>query len=150
MSQLEQAFRILMREVEWLRNELEETNRRHRNLFRPAEVTEAHASEYRVSVTAGGLPSSKVPWVEVAGDNQTWFPPSKKQKGYLVSPSGEPGVGFFLPTSYTDDKKPPFESRGDLFGMKRGSSYITVEDGLITLRADRIRAVMGRWDFEQG
>lgn len=128
MSRLDAMLGQLVSHVNRLEREIEELTRRQRNMFRPAEVTSVDAGAYRVRVDAAGMQSKPVPWTEQAGDNMSWFPPSPGQKGWLVSPSGEPGIGFFMPTTYVKDgTNPPYQD-GDMFGWKRGEAEVQVRD----------------------
>lgn len=131
---LARLVKNLAQNMETQRRESEELSRRVRNMFRPATIDKVHASEYRVEVSAADLKSAKVPWTEVAGANKTWFPPSAGQKGYLISPSGEPGVGFFLPVAYTEEGVKPPSKNGDEYLIERGNTQIHVTDDAITLK----------------
>lgn len=128
MSRLDAVLGQFFSQVNRLERELEEVARRQRNMFRPAEVKSVDPQNYRVRLDAAGLQSKPVPWVEQAGDNMSWFPPSPGQKGFLISPSGEPGIGFFLPTTYVKEGTTPPYDEGEMFGWKRGETEIQIHD----------------------
>lgn len=128
MSRLDGMLGQLVSQMNRLERELEEVTRRQRNMFRPAEVKSVDPQNYRVRLDAAGMQTKPIPWVEQAGSNMSWFPPSPGQKGFLISPSGEPGIGFFLPTTYVKEGTTPPYADGDMFGWKRGETEIQVHD----------------------
>lgn len=79
------------------------------NLLRVGTVAEVqHGMPPRVRVTAGGITTTWLPWVERrAGATRTWNPPTVGEQVLLFCPSGDPANGVILAGIPSDAKDVP-------------------------------------------
>jgi len=136
-------------------------------LLIPCRVVAVDLAAARVRVSDGaGWTSAWVRWhSQAAGKARHWRSPSLDEQGVLISPSGEPALGTFIPGLYGDAGNPPdlrehaevwqFEDGGSLTydwqarrydihlpsgiaSIKVGASTVEVSDGAISLQASAI------------
>lgn len=137
------------------------------SLVIPCRVVAVDLAEARVRVSDGGdWTSAWVRWhAQAAGKVRHWRVPSLDEQGVLISPSGEPAQGTFVPGLYGNAGAAPdnrdhvevwrFDDGGSLsydWQAKRydihlpsgnatiqvGASSLTVNDGAVTLDAAAI------------
>jgi len=77
--------------------------RRLENLIRPGAIAAVDHGNARCQVTTGGITTGWLPWfTRRAGATSDWDPPSIGEQCVVLSPSGDPGVGFVLVGIYSD------------------------------------------------
>jgi phage baseplate assembly protein V len=86
-------------------------NRRIESVLRECTVFDVDHDAKRCRVESGGLQSDWVRWfTRRAGPTRTWDPPSIGEGGMLLSLSGDPSTGVFLPGLYCDQFDAPSTS----------------------------------------
>lgn len=136
------------------------------SLVIPCHVVAVDLAAARVRVSDGAWTSAWLRWhCLAAGKARHWRAPSLGEQGVLVSPSGEPAQGTFVPGLYGDAGNPPdnrdhvevwrFDDGGSLAydwqakrydihlpsgnaSIKVGASSLVVSDGGLTLEAAAI------------
>lgn len=116
-------------------------------LLIPCRVVELDLAAARVRVSDGaGWTSAWVRWhSQAAGKARHWRVPSLNEQGMLISPSGEPAQGTFVPGLYGNAGNPPdnrehvevwrFDDGGSLVYDWQASSYsVELPRGSITLK----------------
>ncbi|MDR0276453.1 MAG: phage baseplate assembly protein V [Paucimonas sp.] len=116
-------------------------------LLIPCRVVAVDLAAARVRVSDGaGWTSAWVRWhSQAAGKARHWRAPSLDEQGMLISPSGEPAQGTFVPGLYGNAGNPPdnredvevwrFDDGGSLTYDWHASSYIVeLPQGSITLK----------------
>ncbi len=79
-----------------------ELTRRVENLLRLGTVAEVDHPAARCRVKTGGLLTDWLPWfTRRAGSTNDWDPPSVGEQCLVLSPSGDPAVGFVLVGVYS-------------------------------------------------
>ena len=90
---------------------LNELERRLANVILPATILEADYSRARVRAQAGELVTGWLPWVAGrAGGDSEWWAPQVGEQVLILSPYGQPEVGFVLPTIYQNRFPAPDDS----------------------------------------
>ncbi|MFP3443817.1 phage baseplate assembly protein V [Pseudomonas sp. SIMBA_067] len=121
----------------------------------PCYVVGVDLAAARVRVTDGGdWTSAWVRWHSVAaGKARHWRAPSMGEQGVLVSPSGEPAQGTFVPGLYGNAGPPPdnrdhvevwrFDDGGSLVYDWAANSYtIKLPSGTVTIEVGSSKAVI--------
>ncbi|MCO7516422.1 phage baseplate assembly protein V [Pseudomonas guariconensis] len=121
----------------------------------PCRVVAVDLEAAMVRVTDGGdWTSAWVRWhSQAAGKARHWRAPSLDEQGVLVSPSGEPAQGTFVPGLYGAAGAQPdnrdhvevwrFDDGGSLVYDWEAKSYaITVPSGTVTIRVGGSQAVV--------
>ena len=132
-----------MSEFEDLLRRIPEIERRMRNIVRYGVVEEVDAKKGLVKMKddGGGDGQTYVsdwrPWAEVGGGIKTWRPPTKGQQVVMFSPSGNLADGIVFNAAFSDQNPQPSEN-GDEVVETIGSTRLTMKDGSVTLKADKI------------
>ncbi|MFJ4111465.1 phage baseplate assembly protein V [Pseudomonas sp. NPDC089758] len=121
----------------------------------PCRVVAVDLPVARVRVSDGsGWTSAWVRWhAEAAGKARHWRAPSLGEQGVLISPSGEPAQGTFVPGLYGDAGAPPdnrdhvevwrFDDGGSLVYDWQAKSYtITLPSGTATVKVGGTEVVV--------
>jgi len=116
-------------------------------LLIPCRVVAVDLAAARVRVSDGaGWTSAWVRWhSQAAGKARHWRSPSLDEQGVLISPSGEPAQGTFVPGLYGDAGGQPdnrqstevwrFDDGGSLVYDWQANSYtITLPSGTVTVK----------------
>lgn len=120
----------------------------------PCRVVAVDLAAARVRVSDGGdWTSAWVRWHSLAaGQARHWRAPSLGEQGALISPSGDPAQGTFVPGLYGTAGAPPdnrdhvevwrFEDGGSLVYDWQAKSYtITLPSGTVTVRVGATEVV---------
>ncbi|MGB9088909.1 MAG: phage baseplate assembly protein V [Pseudomonas farsensis] len=121
----------------------------------PCFVVAIDLANARVRVSDGGdWTSAWVRWhSQAAGKARHWRAPSINEQGVLISPSGNPAQGTFVPGLYGDAGAPPdnrghveawrFDDGGELVYDWQANSYtIKLPTGTVTIEVGASKAVM--------
>jgi len=125
------------------------------SLVIPCYVVAVDLAAARVRVSDGGdWTSAWVRWHALAaGKARHWRAPSLYEQGALISPSGEPAQGTFVPGLYGNAGAPPdnrdhvevwrFDDGGSLVYDWQAKSYtITLPSGTVTIKVGGSTAVV--------
>ena len=116
------------------------------SMLMPCVVEAVDLSTGMVRVRSGDWVSAWVRWhSQAAGKARHWRAPSLKEQGVLLSPSGEPAMGTFIPGLYGNAGAQPdnrdhvevwrFEDGGSLVYDWQANSYtIDLPDGTVTIK----------------
>lgn len=158
MSDFDVFARLVTSRIAELEAAIERLNLRSENLVREARVTKVDPETGKAEVDMNGLPSDKLSWSQRAGAIKDWNPPSEGERVLVLNPSGEAGLGIIMPGGYSDDNPQPHNKAGeyrqtngqsstlvtkDKIEFAVGSSSLTIEDGVITLKSPSFKGVKG-------
>lgn len=158
MSDLDQFVSALVRRLRDAEATIERLSLRLDNLVREGRVTKLDPDKGTAQVDMNGLPSTDLPISHRAGAISEWNPPSVGERVIVLNPTGEPGLGQILPGGYSDEFAQPHAKGGESFKkngatsvlqtadkivLAVGASSLTLEAGVITLKAPSFRAVKG-------
>jgi phage baseplate assembly protein V len=155
-------FAAYAREVATRLAALEAENERLRlrldNMIREGRVTKLDPEKARVEVDMNGLASDELPWSERNGASRSWDPPAVGERVVVLSPTGEPGLGIVYPGGPSDQFPQPHNKGAEFYktigassilmtGEKIvftvGGSSVTIEAGVVTIRAPAFKGVKG-------
>ncbi|HGA2318114.1 TPA: phage baseplate assembly protein V [Pseudomonas putida] len=121
----------------------------------PCRVVAVDLAAARVRVSDGGdWTSAWVRWhAQAAGKARHWRSPSLGEQGVLISPSGDPAQGTFVPGLYGNAGAPPdnrdhveawrFDDGGSLVYDWQAKSYtITLPSGTVTVKVGGTEVVV--------
>lgn len=135
------------------------------SMLMPFVVEAVDLSTGMVRVRSGDWVSAWVRWhSQAAGKARHWRAPSLKEQGVLLSPSGEPAMGTFIPGLYGNAGAQPdnrdhvevwrFEDGGSLVYDWQANSYtidlpagtvtIKVGDSVLEMTPDSTRLISGQ------
>lgn len=110
--------------------------RRIENIVRPGEIAEVRHQPLRVRVATGGLTTT---WLRVfvqrAGEDRTWDPPSVGEECVVFCPSGIPEQGFVLVGLNGDEFPAPDDSPDRHRRAYRDGAVIEYDTASHALRA---------------
>ena len=111
--------------------------RRIENIVRPGVIAEVQHSPLRVRVASGGLTTT---WLRVfvqrAGEDRTWDPPSVGEECVVFCPSGIPEQGFVLVGLNGDEFPAPDDSPDRHRRAYRDGAVIEYDTAAHALRAE--------------
>ncbi|WP_375592112.1 phage baseplate assembly protein V [Chitiniphilus eburneus] len=85
--------------------------RRLESVIRLGIVSAVSYDPPRCRIASGGITTDWLPWLCLrAGATRYWSPPTIGERGVVISPSGDPGVGMVLIGLYCDDYPAPSAS----------------------------------------
>lgn len=134
-------FRKLGRRISALEAQLESVKRKQVNTIREGKVTKLHPETGEAEVDMFGLASSRVPWIERAGTQKSWDPPSIGERVVVFAPNGDLGRAMVLPGGYSDDNPQPHKKAGERFyTIGETSDLNTGSDRTIIAKTIRLEA----------
>lgn len=158
MSDFAAYAREVARRLAALEAENERLRLRLDNMIREGRVTKVDPQKARAEVDMNGLASDELPWAQRNGSIRDWDPPAVGERVVVLSPTGDPGLGIVFPGGPSDQFPPPHDKgaeffktvgsasilmTGDKIVLKVGASSVTVEAGVVTIKAPRFRGVKG-------
>lgn len=116
--------------------ERSEQDRRLHGMVRVGRVVEVDAARARARVNLGGdTLSDWLPWTAArAGAIKEWAPPGVGEQVVVISPGGESAQGVITGAIYQAAAPAPAQ-HGQMWGMKIGTSFLTMTAENITLAA---------------
>lgn len=114
-----------------------EVDRAMQQLIVRTTIAEVDHEKQRIKVNVGDGTSG---WVEVSGSKSSWTAPEKDQPVIMLNPCGDLDQGIAINGGYSDAHPSPSSEAG-AFVEQRGSSTVTIKDGEVTIRSDKITVI---------
>lgn len=92
------------------------------DLVRYGKVESVDLAAAMVTVSAGGITSPLVPWLERAGGFRTWVPPTQGEQVVLVCPEGDIAGAFVMRGLFSTSFPPPSDANIARMTMPDGST----------------------------